>query len=249
MSRRPLIAISTNRTFADNGPLRSYPMNYVGDDYPQAVLKAGGTPVLLALHDPALYPDVAAQQLEHADGLVLTGGPDVSPLTYGEQPHARLGNTLPDRDRFELALIAEARRRDLPVLAICRGIQILNVAYGGTLYQDLPSQLPDAIQHTQASVRQQVSHHVAVAEGSRLAGLVGGPGTIGVTSFHHQAIRDLGEGLTVVATAPDGVIEAVEADDQAWVVGLQWHPEMSHPADAASMDVFRGFVARCQPAA
>ena len=249
MSGRPLIAISTNRILTDNGPLKSYPMNYVGDDYPQAVLKAGGTPVLLALHDPELYPDVAAQQLEHAQGLVLTGGPDVSPLSYGEQPHPKLGPTLPDRDRFELALIAEARRRELPVLAICRGIQILNVAYGGTLYQDLPSQVPDAMQHTQASVRQQVSHHADVSEGSRLAGILGRSGRIGVTTFHHQALKDLGKGLRVVATAPDGIIEAVEATDHPWIVGLQWHPEMSHPVDPAAMDVFRGFVARCQSAA
>lgn len=248
MSERPLIAISTTRLFIDNGPLKSYPITYVGEDYPQAVLKAGGTPVLLALHDPELYPGVAAQQLEHADGLLLTGGPDVSPLAYGEQPHPHLGPTLPERDRFELALIAEARRRDLPVLAICRGIQILNVAYGGTLYQDLPSQLPAAIQHTQASVRQQVSHHVDVADGSRLAGMLGRSGTVGVTSFHHQAIKDLGEGLSVVATAPDGIVEAVEAVDHPWIVGLQWHPEMSHPVDSAAMDVFRGFVARCQSA-
>ena len=249
MSERPLIAISTSRLFTDNGPLTAYPVNYVGDDYPQAVLKAGGTPMLLGLHDPDLYPGVAAQQLEHVDGLMLTGGPDVSPLAYGEQPHPHLGRTLPDRDRFELALIAEARRREIPVLGICRGIQILNVAYGGTLYQDLPSQRPDTIQHTQANLRQQVSHHVDVTEGSRLAGMLGRGGTIAVTTFHHQAIKDLGAGLSVVGSAPDGVIEAVEADDHPWIVGLQWHPEMSHTADEASMDVFRGFVARCQSAA
>lgn len=245
MSARPVIAISTNRVHVDNGPISAYPMTYVGEDYPRAVLAAGGTPVLLALHDPDAYPGVAAQQLEHADGLLLSGGVDVSPLTYGEQPHARLGATIPERDRFELALIAEARRRELPVLAICRGIQMLNVAYGGTLYQDLPSQFPGAIQHDQASARHVLSHHVEVAAGSRLAGLLGDAGTIGVTSFHHQALKRVGEGLAVVATAPDGLVEAVEATDHPWIVGVQWHPEMSHPLDPAATSLFAGFVDRC----
>ncbi|HET9126714.1 MAG TPA: gamma-glutamyl-gamma-aminobutyrate hydrolase family protein [Propionibacteriaceae bacterium] len=249
MSRRPLIAISTSRTRVDNAHIAQYPLNYVGDDYPQAVLKAGGTPMLLALHDPDVYPGVLAEQLEHVDGVVLSGGMDVSPLLYGEQPHPRLEATLPERDRYELALIAEARRRELPVLAICRGVQILNVAYGGTLYQDLPSQRPDAIQHVQWSLRDQVSHDVTVVEGSRLAGLVGDADPLRVTSFHHQGIKDVGDGLRVVAVSPDGLAEGLEAEDHPWIVGIQWHPEMSHTADAASMDVFRGFVARCQPAA
>ena len=245
MSTRPLIAISTGRTHVDNGPISAYPLTSVGEDYPRAVLAAGGTPVLLALHDPDVHPGVAAQQLEHADGLLLTGGPDVSPLTYGEQPHARLGATIPERDRFELELIAEARRRELPVLAICRGIQILNVAYGGTLHQDLRSELPGAIQHEQASARQVPSHHVEVAPGSRLADVLGSSAAIAVTSFHHQAVKRLGEGLTVVATAPDGLVEAVEAVDHPWILAVQWHPEMSHPVDPAAMRVFAGFVARC----
>lgn len=247
MSTRPLIAISTGRTHLDNGPISAYPMTSVGEDYPRAVLAAGGTPVLLALHDPESYPGVAAQQLEHADGLLLTGGPDVSPLAYGEQPHVRLGATIPERDRFELALIAEARRRELPVLAICRGIQILNVAYGGTLYQDLPSEVPGAIQHEQASARHVLSHQVEVSPGSRLAGVLGNAGTIGVTSFHHQAVKRPGEGLAVVATAPDGLVEAVEATDHPWILGVQWHPEMSHPVDLAAKRLFAGFVARCGP--
>ena len=245
MPARPVIAISTGRAHVDNGPIRSYPLTSVGEDYPRSVLASGGTPLLLALHDPDVYPGVVAHQLDCADGLLLSGGPDVNPLVYGEQPHPGLGPTIPERDRFDLALIAEARRRRLPVLAICRGVQILNVAYGGTLYQDLPRQHPGVVQHEQQSARHVLSHHVEVTAGSRLAGLLGEAGTLAVTSFHHQAIKAVGDGLAVVATAPDGLVEAVEATDHPWIVGVQWHPEMSHPGDEAASRLFAGFVTRC----
>jgi len=240
---RPVIGMSTGRMAVDYGPVPQYPLTYVPVDYVSAVLAAGGLPMPMALHDVAAHPGSVAEQLAHCDGLLLSGGVDISPAAYGEQPHPQLAATTPDRDAHELALLAEARRRGLPILAICRGIQLVNVAYGGTLYQDIPSQLPDAIQHAQRSARHLPSHSVTVSEGSRLYGMVGG--AIEVTSFHHQAVKDLGAGLEVTATSPDGVVEAVEASDHPWLVAVQWHPEMSAVSDAASRAVFEAFVARC----
>lgn len=240
---RPVIGMSTGRMAVDYGPVPQYPLTYVPVDYVEAVLEAGGLPMPLALHDVGQYEGEAAEQLAHCDGLLLSGGVDINPATYGEQPHPELNATTPDRDAHELALLAEAKCRGIPILAICRGIQLVNVAYGGTLYQDIPSQVPDAIQHSQRSARHLPSHDVALTQGSRLYELVGG--SIAVTSFHHQAVKDLGANLDVVATAPDGIIEAVEATDHPWLVAVQWHPEMSHAADAPSRAIFEAFVARC----
>lgn len=247
MSRRPVIGISSSQMPVEYASLKNYPLNYVGDDYPQAVLAAGGVPMVLGLFDPDQYDGIAEAQLELCDALLLTGGMDVSPLQYGEQPHPELGRTLPVRDRNELALIAEARRRGLPILAICRGIQIVNVAFGGTLYQDLGSQYTGSIQHEQRGDRTQVWHDVWVDANSRLAELIG-PGTVRVTSFHHQAVKALAAGLKVVASAPDGVIEAVESTGDDWLVAVQWHPEMSRPVDPVAQQLFDGFVTAARAA-
>lgn len=246
MTRRPVIGISSSHMPVDYFSLARYPLNYVGYDYTEGVLSAGGNPVLLGLFDPDRDADLVAQQLDMVDGLLLTGGMDVSPLAYGEQPRPELGRTLPLRDRNELALLAEARRRHLPVLAICRGIQVVNVQAGGTLYQDLAAQRGEVLQHEQRNERQQVTHSVEVQPGSLLAGIVG-EGTLMVNSFHHQAVKDLGEGLTVVATAPDGVVEAAELADPRgdWFLAVQWHPEMSRSADEASQQIFDAFLAAC----
>lgn len=246
MNRRPVIGISTSHMPVDYSSLPRYPLNYVGYDYTQGVLSAGGNPVLLGLFDPESDADLVGQQLDMVDGLLLTGGMDVSPLAYGEQPRPELGRTVPIRDRNELALLAEARRRHLPVLAICRGIQVANVGAGGTLYQDLPTQLGEVLQHDQRNERHETTHAVEVADGSLLASIVGA-GTLMVNSYHHQAVKDLGEGLTVVAKAPDGVIEAAELSDPQgdWFLAVQWHPEMSRTADQPSQQIFDAFLAAC----
>ena len=239
---RPVIGMSTGRMAVDYGPVPQYPLTYVPVDYVDAVLDAGGLPMPLALHDVGLYEGAAVEQLAHCDGLLLSGGVDINPATYGEQPHPELNATTPERDAHELALLAEAKRRGLPILAICRGIQLVNVAYGGTLYQDIPAQVPDSIQHSQRSARHLPSHDVTVSP-SRLYELVGA--SIAVTSFHHQAVKDLGANLQVVATSTDGIVEAVEATDHPWLVAVQWHPEMSHAADEPSRRIFEAFVAQC----
>ena len=178
--------------------------------------------------------DRAAAALAAVRGLVLTGGEDVAPDRYGATPHPRLGDVDPVRDAAELALIAAARSRRLPILAMCRGIQILNVALGGTLYQDLDSERPSLVPHSDETTQ----HAVRVAAGSLLERTLGMRSAT-VNSRHHQAIRDLAPCLKAVAWADDGVIEAAEPADAnaAWMVAVQWHPE-----DLTERALFDGFA-------
>ncbi len=211
--------------------------------YPAAVEAAGGTPILL----PATADDaVMRQYLSLVDGLLLTGGDDVDPQCYGEDQIWQCGDICPMRDRYELQLVRLAIDMKKPIFGICRGLQLLNVALGGTLYQDLHSQKPDSICHGQKQRPFYTSHQADVADGSRLHKLFGGQ--IAVNSHHHQAIKDLGEGLTATATAPDGVIEAVEGTADFYCVALQWHPELlvQRTENAAHKALFTDFVNACR---
>jgi putative glutamine amidotransferase len=191
------------------------------EDYVRSVETAGGLPVVLAPGKPA----DAATLLDRVSGLLLSGGSDVDPDLYGEAPHAKLGRVVRERDLFEIALCREALERDLPVLAICRGHQVLNVATGGTLIQDIPSQIPRAEDHDPERERWEAAHDVRILPKTRLHSILG-MDTVAVNSFHHQAIKALGEGLVVSATAvDDGVIEGIEMPRRRFVVGVQWHPE------------------------
>lgn len=198
--------------------------------YVRAVLRAGGIPLILS---PLIAPAHTARLLDAIDGLVLSGGEDVDPAHYGHVPHPGLGSVDPSRDASELALFREARARGMPVLAICRGIQLVNVALGGTLWQDIPSERPGAIPHAQGADRDQRTHPVELTPGSRLA-LALGATRCDVNSFHHQSIRDVAPGLLVTGVAPDGEIEGVESPpEDAWLLAVQWHPEEFHHHGAA----------------
>ena len=200
-----------------------------------AYVRALETAGLVPLAVPTMVAaDRAAAALAAVRGLVLTGGEDVAPDRYGATPHPRLGDVDPVRDAAELALIAAARSRRLPILAICRGIQILNVALGGTLYQDLDSERPSLVPHSDETTQ----HAVRVAAGSLLERTLGMRSAT-VNSHHHQAIRDLAPCLKAVAWADDGVIEAAEPADAnaAWMVAVQWHPE-----DLTERALFDGFA-------
>jgi putative glutamine amidotransferase len=198
------------------------------EDYVRSVETGGGLPFILA---PGRPEDVA-DLLDHVAGLVLTGGADIDPRHYGEDPHPALGPVFPERDGFELALAREALRRDLPVLAICRGHQVLNVATGGTLVQDIPSQLPDAGAHDPDIDRWQTCHEVEILPETRLREILGTE-RVAVNSFHHQAVKRLGRELVLSARSADGVVEGIEMprERKRFVVGVQWHPESfwDHP--------------------
>ena len=204
--------------------------------YLRAVKAAGGAPLILS---PLAGADEAGTLLDACDGLLLTGGEDVEPALYGAEPAPQLGAVDPARDRFELALFQEARERGIPILAVCRGIQLVNVALGGTLWQDLPTERAGAVVHNAPGARNARTHAVRVREGSRIADAVGAT-RLSVNSFHHQAVRDLATGLVATAWADDGLIEGVEAEGGSWLLGVQWHPEEMH-ADAAAPD--RGLFA------
>lgn len=187
-------------------------------DYARAVAAAGGLPVLL----PPL-PGDPAEALGAIDGLLLAGGVDVDPLEFGEEPLRRSGEIQPDRDRCELPLCRAALARGVPVLGVCRGHQVLAVAAGGTLYQDLPTQVPGCLKHSQQAPRWHPTHTVRIQPGSRLARIL--PLELRVNSFHHQAVRGVPPGWTAAAAAMDGVNEAIESLAHPFAIGVQWHPE------------------------
>lgn len=208
----------------------------LGLDYPVAVAAGGGVPVVLPPH-----LDLASEVMSHLDGLVLSGGPDIHPSLYAHPPHPNLGPNEPATDAWELSLLRAALERGLPVLAICRGMQLLNVAYGGTLWQDINTELELGEVHRQKLRGSEVTHDVDIEAGTRLAELTGG-GTIAVNSFHHQAVQELGDGLVITAR-DQGLVEAIEDPQRSFVVGVQWHAESLYKRPE-QLALFEGLVAR-----
>jgi putative glutamine amidotransferase len=214
----PLIGITTSIAPVGRHGL---PHVMLGAQYLHAVEAAGAVALPLT---PAHEQRSLDLLLERIDALVLSGGEDIDPARYGQHPHPALGAITPARDEMEFHVLEGAIRRGLPILAICRGMQLLNVAWGGTLFQDLPSQRPGPIAHRQQAAIHQTAHEVSVAPDSVLRSIVG-VDSLDVNSFHHQGIDRLAAGLRAVAWAEDGLIEAVESTDGRWIVGVQWHPE------------------------
>lgn len=220
--------------------------SYAGNDkkcyelsinYFECVCRAGGIPLLIVpLGDGQMAPD----WLDHLDGLVLTGGADLDPALYGEQRYPTTDRTSPERDKTEMALARQALEQNMPTLAICRGMQLLNVALGGTLHQHLPEDIGTLVTHRTADDKPE-RHSSRLVSSSRLASIFDANKTDGV-SWHHQGIKKLAAGLTPVAYADDNLIEAVELDDHPWCIGVQWHPEMSAEDDAAQQRLFDTLV-------
>jgi putative glutamine amidotransferase len=193
--------------------------------YVQALLGAGGVPLILS---PLIGPSLASAALDGVDGLILTGGEDLDPTWYGAEPSAWLSPPSRERDLFELALFAVARQREMPILGICRGIQLINVGMGGTLFQDLPTEWPGTVNHRPDGPRNSRSHRVRLEPGSRAAEALGAT-TVIVNSSHHQGIKELAPGLLATGWTDDKLIEAVEAPaDTPWLLAVQWHPEEMH---------------------
>ncbi|MEE8457776.1 MAG: gamma-glutamyl-gamma-aminobutyrate hydrolase family protein [Acidimicrobiia bacterium] len=235
---RPIIGITARpqNVAAAKNELLGYLTTHT---YTDSVLRGGGIPVLLLPVEPDLIDPI----LDRIDGVVLTGGGDIAPERYGAERHDAVRMVNRERDEFELSLVTKAYERKMPMLAICRGNQVVNVAFGGTLIQDLPSH-SDAHGHDISGEGAYEPHSQAlVEEGSKIASIFGA-GLHGINSIHHQAIEELGVGLKVVASAPDGTVEALEHEDKAWdLLSVQWHPEYLGVRDHGdSHDLFTAFV-------
>lgn len=236
-TKRPIIGLTTYRKIAqDSGaPLYGLMQSYVN-----AVAAAGGIPLLIPLGlDSADLPDI----LQRVDGLVLPGGGDIDPMAYQGTYHERVRDIDADRDRVEINLAREAVRTEKPFLAICRGHQVLNVALGGTMWEDLASQRSGSIRHDYFGEGERTDrpHLVQVRKGSHL-GLILNSEEVPVNSLHHQGLRDLAPELTVSATAPDGLVEGVEIEGHVFAIGVQWHPENLVNIDPAMRNLFVSLV-------
>ena len=236
--RRPLLGISPD--VEGEAEASRY---VVKTAYAEAVLRAGGLPLVLSVSADASVVDA---YLDRVSGVVVTGGAfDVPPEAYGQAARDGLGPLKPSRTAFETLLLQAALRRKLPILAVCGGMQLLNVVLGGTLYQDLARELPDAKEHEQRNARSQPSHPVDVRDGSLLAEVLG-RGQLMVNSTHHQAISQLAPSLRVSATAPDGVVEAVESTEHPFALGVQWHPELLLQSTPLQLGLYRALVQKAR---
>jgi putative glutamine amidotransferase len=248
LEHRPLIGVTTSEVRPKervNPVPEGEPLGKemaLGITYLKGIEAAGGLPLVM----PPMAEEAIEPLLDRLDGICLSGGPDLDPSLYAAQPHPELGPTELDLDRFELAVAARADAREMPILAICRGTQALNIVRGGALYQHLPD-LSTEIAHRQTKPGTEPSHPVEIDPDSLLAAALGGSeiDVTEVNSFHHQAIDRLGEGLRVSARAPDGTIEAIEDPSRRFLIGVQWHAETLVHREAEA-ELFRRFVEACR---
>jgi putative glutamine amidotransferase len=216
---------------------------FVGEGYTNALAQAGAVPLAIPFLEEEEHVRALATKL---DGLLLGGGVDMDPTLFGEQPVPGNGEICPERDWLESILFDEMQKQGKPVLGICRGVQVINILMGGTLYQDLPSQKQgDLIQHSQKAPRWFGAHHVNVTEGTKLHEIFGET-RIRTNTYHHQAVRDVAPGLIVSGVADDGVIEAIERPEGPFLLGVQWHPENMWRKDSKVLRLFEAFVKACQ---
>jgi putative glutamine amidotransferase len=232
----PLIGITTS--LAPGGP-RAPERAVLNSAYLEAVQQAGGTPVVLP---PRLTSQHLGSLLAGVDGVLLTGGGDVDPERYGQEPHPQTVGVAPVRDDLEEAVLRQVTEQRKAVLAVCRGMQVLNVVMGGSLHQHIPDAFGDAITHAQEADRTEPIHDVRIEAGTRLASVLGGT-HFRVNSMHHQAVDALGEGVVAVSWAPDGVVEGIEVPAYpGWLLGVQWHPEEMVERWSHAQRLFAAFV-------
>jgi putative glutamine amidotransferase len=238
---QPQLRVALTTTIHKYAGSHARPAVFLYTSYIHALEQHGLVPVLLT---PAHSPAALAALLDACCGLVLSGGEDVDPSRYGEDPSPALGEVQPLRDEMEFVALEGAVARDMPVFGICRGLQVLNVFFGGTLYQDIATDRPgELLAHQQAQPWSERSHGARVMPDSLLHHTVG-EDSIFINSFHHQAVKHLAPGLRVVARADDGLVEAIEHPEHPWLLGVQWHPERNEAAAPASdpdLRLFAGF--------
>lgn len=236
--KKPIIGINSSRVIKHETAYSHSVIESLGNDYVESVIKAGGIPIIL----PILSDEESIRrQIELLDGIILSGGIDINPLLYNEEPSPKLGYIFPDKDNFDILIAKIACELNKPILAICRGHQILNVAFGGTLYQDLSEIEGCYIKHQQQSKDGAVTHTVDIIEGSILHSILGN--SIISNSFHHQAIKDLATGFIATAYSKDNIIEAIEKTGDQFVVGVQFHPEiMTAYNNINALKIFEAFI-------
>lgn len=235
--KKPLIGILGNLLLVENGVFAGMERSYVNNDYIESVKNAGGVPIMIP---PVECIEVIKAQISIVDGVIISGGYDIDPLSYGDEPREKLGYVHPLVDEFTIKAIKIAVQLGKPILGICKGIQILNVAFGGTLYQDT-SYMPGAfVKHSQNVERHAATHSIEVEGGSKLYEVT--QGNIQVNSFHHEVLRNVAPGFRVTARAKDGVIEAIEKEGKIFVMGVQWHPEMMAAKNDKMMKLFERFI-------
>ncbi|RRK10929.1 gamma-glutamyl-gamma-aminobutyrate hydrolase family protein [Lactiplantibacillus garii] len=241
---KPIIGIAPGTLVVNSQMFPGRERDYVNRDFLRSITDNGGVPLVLPVTTDA---ETVNRYVSLIDGLLLCGGHDVAPFTYGEEALPKLGEIDPQRDAYEIALTKAVHAAHKPVLGICRGMQIMNAGYGGTIYQDV-SYMPagqGTLKHMQGQTAAYGMHHVTVAPDSVLAGYLGAT-TLAVNSFHHQTLHKIAPGFKTVATAPDQVIEAIEATDGGLQLGVQWHPEMMQQVNTVEARLFAGFVKASQ---
>lgn len=234
--KKPIIGISGSVLIEQNGMQLGTRRAYVNEHYINAVKMAGGVPLILPVLD---NEDIIKAQIELIDGLILSGGHDVDPHFYGEEPMPKLTATWPKRDKFDSLLAINAIEANKPILGICRGMQILNATFGGSLYQDI-SHLEGVLKHVQATSHDTATHTINVKEGSRLFDIFGKE--VLVNSLHHQAVKDVAPGFKVVAESKDGIVEALEREGDLFVLGIESHPEILVEKYDYALNLFKRFV-------
>ena len=237
--KKPLIGISGSTTHLENGLFAGYKRSSLDQNYIDSVIRAGGVPYVLPFNTD---DEVIEEMVKNVDAIILSGGNDVFPLIYGEEPKEKLGEIFPDRDHFDTILIKTAEKLKKPILGICRGHQLINVIFGGTLHQDLSYSENISIKHFQKAKWNVFTHSISIDKNSFLNDIF--ESGIGfVNSFHHQIINKIAPGFKPIAKSSDGVIEAIEnLNTQNLILGIQWHPEMMSATDKYAHKIFKKFI-------
>jgi len=232
----PVIGILTNILTIEKGLLTGKERIYVNRDYSNAVVQSAGVPLLLPI---VPNKEIICRQIESVDAILISGGQDIDPYHYGEDRLPQIQEVCAERDSYEMETIRYAFSRQKPILGICRGLQILNVAFGGSLYQDIGHYFPKSLEHAQNEMSGR--HHVILEKNSRLHRTFGLE-SFQINSFHHQSIKEIAPGFVVNAWAPDGIIEGIEKQDDLFVMGVQWHPEMLIDHESMMLKLFSTFI-------